>query len=593
MISPNRNIYIGHAPIYDVVRTAVVMGLFAVAHVSFVSADRIEFLDGRSIEGEIIFQDETSVLIHDGTADLRIPRSLLARITEGNAADRWIVQAQSSLQLGRNEQAIQHLAEAVRGGADPESIAAILIRNTVQISETIPHLRARGLRDLGQCVEAISALEPADAGPYLYTNLRFALELEQDASARKFLRRLRESDPRLYTFHQDVLIERFDRNVDRALGNRNFGRALDLLVELQHMAPARAGDKKTLLLLQWARNERDQGNYDAAFEIYARSLMHQSPRIAHNRILDALEEAERHYRSSSDLAAAIDFYERYGLEHRPEESRRALRQLWNDKGDQELAAGRIDFARQAFAKLDEYSPTMALRGFAQCEYLRRERILDEGDAMGHYILAEWCLEHDLEKEARELFEVASEADALRANAWAQVRAIDHNLNEVELQSLVSLYEEGKYYSVLEGLAKFNERAHSGGIRKQAIGLAELTREAISISVSARPQQAEVLWQQAERAFYSGDHEKAYSMLRALSDRYSDTPAGVRGQQFLIKIRPQLILSDIERGRHRRRYAATESAPPSTPLGDEIQRLRAQISGDEITLPESRDEEDHE
>jgi tetratricopeptide (TPR) repeat protein len=536
-------------------------------------ADRIEYVDGRVMEGSIVSVDEQFVVIRDGTADFKIPRSVVKRIIEGTPADRWLREAKSRLAGGDREGAIEDLGRAVREGVSPDSLAAVMVRFEPEIAQIIPTLRIDRRHDLFEILKALENARLPRQGSVLLARIHFHLQAGDVAGVDPLIAELQQSYPEAFDPARDQLIEWFERNIDEYLASRRYDYALDYLVQLRRLDPDRAGDKRVLLVLQWARRERDMGNYEKAIDIYVDQLLPASPEIARNRIADVLERAEIAGRNNGETGRSITLYERYGLQYAPDISRERLVRLWNELGFAHLRADRLDEARRAFARVDELNPGAASDGYLLCEHAERKSVLRGDDVLGHYELGEWALANGLLIEARRAFLVSADAGPLRAASQAQLRFIDNMMNESELSRLIAMYEKGDYANVLNGVYEFKGRPLSRGFRSQAEQLEQLAQDALRLTVAERSQQAEVLWQQAERAYYSRDYAAAHSLLRALIERYGDTPAGVRGEEFYRRIRPTLALNQIESPRSRSARYSDEDDEGSSGIAEEIRRLR--------------------
>lgn len=538
-------------------------------------ADRIEYIDGRVMEGQIVREDAEFVVIQDGTADFKIPRSLISRIIQGTPADKWLRSAKARLSAGDAEGAIQDLAGAVRDGVAPESLAAVMVRFDREIAAVVPVLPVPRREELRSSLACITAAELPRQGTLLLSRLRFHMALGDLPEAEALIEQLRTAHPEIYEVQREELADAFETRVDAHLEAARYDEAIDNLVLLRRLDPDRAGDKRVLLVLQWARRERDQGQFERAIDIYVNQLLQQSPEIARNRIVDALEQAEYLDRESDNLGRTIVLYERYGLEHAPTLARRKLVELWNEVGFKHLNAGRFADAEKAFRRVDDLNPGASRDGFLLLEHEERLAGIAGDDPLALYELGEWCMANGLLIQAKQAFLDASETRALRTSAQAQLKFIDNTLNEQELTRLVSLYEQGNYLEVLNGVHTFKGRPLSKGFRQQAEQLEDLTQEAIRLTVAERPQRAEVLWQQAERAYYTRDYATAQSLLRALIERYPDTPAGLRGEEFYRQIRPTLSLHQIEANpRDRPRHTGVrEDVDGDSPLAREIRRLR--------------------
>ncbi len=549
------------------------LGLLALN--GFVFADRIEYADGRVMEGHIVRIDEDFVVIQDGTADFKIPRSLVNRIIEGKPADKWLRTAKAKLTAGDIEGAIQDLAEAANQGVEPASLAAVMMRFTEDLAAAIPQLPLPRKEELRRALEVMDGATLPRQGTLILSRIRLHLQFGNLAGAGPLIEELKSDYPEAYEVNQASFADWFEKNVDESLRSGRYDDALDYLVYLRRLDPERAGDKRVLLVLQWARQERDQGHYEKALDIYLNQLMDQSPEIARNRITDVLEQAEYHDREREMLGRTIILHERYGLEHVPALSQRKLVELWNELGFKYMHQGELEEARKAFTRVDEIKPGAASGGFLQLEHAERRVRISDNDPLAYYELGEWCMKNEMWIEARQAFAEASETEALHATAQAQLKFIDNLLHEKELTRLLALYEKGAFMDVLNGVHTFKGQPLSRGFRRQVEQLEDLTQEAIRLTVAERPQQAEVLWQQAERAYYMRDFRTAQSTLRALIERYPDTPAGVRGEELYRRVRPTLSLNQLEAGPYDQpgHRAETSADEDRSPLAEEIRRLR--------------------
>lgn len=551
--------------------------------------DRIEYADGRVMEGHIVRIDEDFVVIQDGTADFKIPRSLVNRIVEGRPGDRWLRSAKMKLTGGDAEGAIQEFAAAVEEGVDPTSLAAVMVRFDEELAEVVPTLPRPRREELRSALEVMGQATLPRQGTLILSRIRLHLSFGDLEVAGPLIEQLKAEYPETYDVHQASFAAWFEEHVDHALSSGRYDEALDYLVYLRRLDSARAGDKRVLLVLQWGRRERDQGRYEKAIDIYLNQLMAQSPEIARNRIIDAMEQAEFNDRERDNLGRTIALHERFGLEHVPNFSRRKLVELWSELGFKYLGQERLEEAEKAFIRVDDLKPGAARDGFRQLEHAERRSEIGENDPLGYYELGEWCLENNMWMEARRAFEQASKTDALYSTAKAQLQYIDNVLHEKELSRLLSLYESGEFIEVLNGVHAFKGQPLSKGYRQQVEQLEQLTQDAIHLTVAERPQQAEVLWQQAERAYYMRDYKTAYSMLRELIERYPDTPAGVRGEELYRRLRPTLSLNQLERDPYRSRpsYSFGENRDgeeDKSAIAEEIRRLRRGPSSPDSSSP---------
>lgn len=553
--------------------------LLLIATSAEIRADRVEYKDGRILEGRIVFQDENSVRIKDGSGEIRIPMKSIRRIIPGTEADTYLIEAKSEFGRGDVHRAVAKLAEAATQEISPESLAVVIQRYEHRLRENAPYFDSAGRRDMATVLDRVSRATLQRKGQLLLTRIRLHMAIGDFEMADELLERMAQEFARLFEAEKGSLSQGFNDEIDRALDGRDFARALELVIRFRRLDLDAAGDKQTLLDLRWARDEREKENYEKALGIYIDRLMDRSPEIAKNRIVDALAEAERLCRRRDELGRAIELYEIYGMPHTPNAVRGRLTRLWIDAGETMMDREAYADARRMFERAEGLTPGTSLRAIHRAEFAARSTTLAPTDALEHYRLGEWCVEMKLYPEARKSFEMASTSEPLRSTAWAQLSFVDNAIAEDELKQLVGFFEKGDYSATLEGLSRYQGQPLAPGLRKQAVELERLTRNGIYLRAKARPQQAEVLWQHAERAFYAGEVADSAMTLRTLIKRFGDTPAGVRAEIFYDKIQTHFDLDEIERGRRpsvRTRSGSEGRTVEATPLAIEIDSLRGSI-----------------
>lgn len=563
---------------------ALVLALFGIVfHSGSALADRVEKKSGRVIHGVILDENEQYVSIQTGAAEIKIPRSSIRRIVRGSPADHFLLEAKDQISRGDARAAIGALGRAAGDGVDPTSLAAVMLRHRDEIAEAIPRLGAGGRDALAVALEGVADVNYPRPGDLLLARILWHLEFGDLEGVRNLLKEMRERHGKAYENARAQLVAWLSAKADDALGAGRHSEAIDLLVELRRLDPQAAGDRRAMLVLTLGREARDRGDYRRAIEQYESQLMDISPNIAIERIETTLLEAEVDYRAQGRLGRAIDLWEEFGATHLPEQAPGRLLNLWRELGRMFQADGKVGSARKCFGNAELIESGSADMELKQCDYLDRRAAIASTDYVGHYDLGEWALDAGLNEEARQAFDLASGSDVLRENAWTQMRRIDDALAEEELSRLMGLYDAGKFFELVERLGDFRERPLGPGLREQATRLGELARDAITLSASERPQQAEVLWQLAERAYYSGELDEAEQLIQTIIQRYAGTPAAERAAAFYRKVRPRMDLNRIERGRRAtaiKSYGGADSptttpaAESSTEIAREIERLKA-------------------
>ncbi len=541
--------------------------------------DRIEYKDGRVLSGIILRHSDEAISIYDGLGTITVPASAILRVIEESEAEDRLIEAGGRLSAGRAAEGIALLGQAAREGVNPESLAAVMFRHGPAILATIPRLPASVKPDWAEALARIDGVELPRQADFMMARLEWHLQSGDLATAGRLLEEIEARHPAMLDERRERLTRTLDALIETALEEQRFSEALDLVIELRRLDADHAGSKRIEYALLVARRLRDQARYEEALRVYADQLMDLSPEIARNRIADTAEEAEAHYRVRNELGRAIDLIETYALPHVPEMATPRLLGLWRDLGWRFLQRGEFQEARSVLARGELLQAGSMRREFLYCEYFERSAGLPPEDHAGQFQLAEWCLEAELLEEARKAYQAAAGSEALRPFAQTRLAVVENALRELELERLMDLYDAGQFVKAIEGLAEFRRQPLPEGFRRQAIQLENLAKDALKIAVAERPQQAEALWQQAQREFFTGSPAQALELMRTVMEQYADTPASARARQFYEAIQPRLALESIER-----RGLRTSARPgrsrvnldyvPGSALADEIRRLRS-------------------
>lgn len=535
-------------------------------------ADRVVFKDGTTLETLILDQDDIYVIVKDGPARNRIPRSRIERVIVGSPADNDAIKAKAGLAAGKMGESLAALARAADQGADLNLIAAMLLAYDRRISAAAPALEPgdrEAFRRLNAKLVDATDVPQADL---LAARLRWSLFIKDGAGIGPTLEALQKHDPGFASIPRGELEDGLAAAADQALEAKNFPAAMDLIRNLKRLNREKASALRVEMALLWARSERDKGRFESALAIYADQLQEESPAISRDRIQVTLEDAEKRLRDSGELDKVIDLYERHGPAVDAEWSRKKLAALWQEVGWMLLQKGQIEMARSTFGRANSVEHGSADKGMLTCDYEESRVALKPDDHVGFFKLGEWCAGAGLTKEARESFKTAAQSGTLRNAALQEIEAIENIEAEKELHRLLDLYEAGQHVDLLRQVRAFQARRVPEGLAKQAADLERLTRDAMVANQLERPQQAEVLMQQAERAFWTGDHQSAYNLLKTLLESFADTPASARGLKFYRAIRKRLDLEGLEQRR--------QAAPNLDDLKDEYRSLAG--SDDDVT-----------
>jgi hypothetical protein len=320
-----------------------------------------------------------------------------------------------------------------------------------------------------------------------------------------------------------------------------------LLEILDRVDPDQARLRRVQFFLQWAWRKRQARQYESALDIYTRNVIDLAPQIGRDRIELTLGEAEQWAWEQDRPDSVAELYERYGLPHAPEFSRPRLAQLWRDQGQRFLRGQEFEPARRALEKAEGLEPGAARLDLLRVDYLERSRATGPGDLVARYELGVWCLKNDLLEEALTELRQVRRHDVIGENARAQIQQVRHRMAEKQLEHLMDLYDQGQYIEAISGVQGFFEEGFPAGFRDQASQIEQLARDKLRLVKSERPQQAEGIFQQAERAFYDRQYPEADRLLLTVLDRFADTDVAERARRLQVQVKDKLDLMYLEQG----------------------------------------------
>jgi hypothetical protein len=190
------------------------------------------------------------------------------------------------------------------------------------------------------------------------------------------------------------------------------------------------------------------------------------------------------------------------------------------------------------------------------------------------------MNQNLLQPALDEFRVAAQSKSVGPTAEDYIGQILNQLAETELLKIMDLFQAGEYAKVLNATQKFMGEEHPQGYLVQAKEIEDMTKESLQLRIAQRPQQAESLYQQAQRAFYQEQYAKAESLLKTLLEHYRDTVASGRAATLYALVRDKLALARLEEGKAPKTADNPTTAPKgvdgktteSTSKREEIERL---------------------
>lgn len=569
----------------------IISPILILTFASHATADRIVFHNGRIMDGIIESREDGRTVVRDGATRITVSDASIARIIPGTEGDHLLIESRALLAT-QPADALVKLTEAVRRGAHAELLAEVILNYATPLEAAVLTLSPADRAALNLVLEPLER-DIREPGPELVLLLiRWHVLLGNAEVVQRLMREMGRDRPDLLDANREEVLARLSDRIRHDLEVGDFSVALGMLIAMRQLDPDQAAARRTEMILLWARREREKSDFEKALRIYVDQLMDEYPNIARERIAYTLTEAETRWRAEGREREVILLYESFGLPHAPELARERLIELWKEIGWRAVAAGDVNAARRHFGQCELLSAGSALPDLAFCEFVDMRDRLDPRDFAGHFSLGEWCERRGLVREARQMYEVAGKSELLRDFAVERMAAIDDQNGRRELERLLALYEKGRYAEVLEGVLNLKSGPLGVDVRKQADSLQGLTETAIRIATAEHPQQAEVLWQQAERAWYLGELLTARDLIHTLTERYADTPAAARARELLEKLEPRMDLNILERRRQAeadRRFLEEIDADDErkSAIAEEIRSLRKNLSRSE---EERRDDE---
>lgn len=543
-------------------------------------ADRIYLQDGRVLEGEVVQQYEkdgqTLINVRVGEARLTLPQKNIIDIQETSIAEDKLA-ATRRLFLRRDwHHGFKTLAEARRAGAAHEDITAQLILFEDQISRDFTELSIESLQTLQSVVDAIPCERFSQQPTLFYFHLALAIRMKEASTASTLIEQWQTETHRALPFEawNTELAKLSQERIESSWEMEDFAASQAWLDALCLLKPELCVQWQAVSKLRQARYCYENRQYAQAIELYVQ-LTDAFPELALERLKNTLTLAESTYSAEGHAQDAIALYEQYGLAYHPSLAKERLVFLWRNRGAQLCERGRIDEAREAYQTANAYEPGSARIDLLRCDYLERRDEYALDDPLAQFELGVWCLENELVKEALDAFGRARDDALVGKNAEEYIYQIRLGQAEEGLHQILNDYDQGNYHRVLSATHHFLQQPYAPGYREQARKIEELTKEAIRLREAERPQQAQALFQQAQRAFMQKRYSETDELLHTLLERYDDTLIAPRAREFYREVQRELMIGMLEEGLWPGQRLRTEDdsiTTPTTAQDREIYRL---------------------
>lgn len=522
-------------------------------------ADRIELRSGGVLIGEVLTSDTERVIIRTEGGELSFQRSRILTIEIEPVGLTLVHRGWMNLLSGKIEEGLGNwnAVLAVDEASAWKELSGLLVEREYQLLERMSK------RSQSQPLLGGRSFSSLAGDKRLETSARLvcircldALGFTDDAA-----RALRDLDPQpeFSTLEQQLFTRRFwSAEIRRQRGLGDYGKALEAVEQLQRLDPGAGQSQRALWVMGRIGDLHAQDALLDALALVLDDLHALLPEIALHRLDGLLRDLPAWACVDSApperFAAAREFLETRMAKIYPIEAAVALDALLVARADRLLAEGDTSGTLALLGNLDQIHTHEALRDrVVLAEYRDRLARLPQGDMMERYRLGEWALEHDRPAWALALFQECARDETLRPLAESRIQLLATQMDGEALQLAMSRFQQGRYFDALETLDPILKRDLElpvSSLNEEACRLADMIRHRLQVESEKRPYRAEVLYQQAERAYFSGNDAAAIQSLAEVLRDFGETPAARRAEALLPRVMRSLELAHIE-GRGKR------------------------------------------
>ncbi len=543
-------------------------------------ADEIRLKTGGRVEGEILSSDTLRIMIRTEGGELGIRRELTSEIRLDSGAERLVRRGFLDMLSGKMIEGLQTWQEALEKDLPrAESLLdRILTERRAEILEAAAKLPKEDSAKAAAAFEALARRESLSMDAR-FLCLRVLDRLGEWTEARRILAAIPLASIQTDAPRREFAAGFWREETKRKMAVRDSAAALEAIERMQQLDPQGGRSRRALFLLAQIGEARRRGNPIEALRIDAEQLLPLLPEVARQRASVLLEDIVRW--TSAPGAPEGRFAEaRASLEGPlgaafPVEAQGALERLLAGEGRRLLDEGRTTdtLALLAGAPQTAHSEVLGALAF-DAEFLARQAALAPGDPLAVFHLAQWALERRRLDKALPLLRQCLASETLRPLAEKQIALARGQIEAQALQRAIDLQKAGRPFDALDALdpilkrepdtpavvsdqsdkADTSEKPDKPGksesptpsaFRESASRLADIIRSTLTDESKKRPYQAEVVFQQAERAFFAGEYATALERLSETLRDYADTPAAERAAKLIPRVFLAIRLEQME------------------------------------------------
>lgn len=537
-------------------------------------ADRVVMKNGAEIIGVIVEDDERRVVIESNGARLPIERSRIESVVYESADVGVLATAAASLRNGNIASAFERLVAAVEAGSPPEAVDEVLSGNRAWLYRGLERV------DESERTAILAAGRQLSRSPSLggQSHMVLARAFDQVGAWSDASDAIRRAGPEaaLAAPPEGWAIDLMRRTIRRLIVQGRYHEAVEQIERLRLLAPDEAGTQEPLVVIAAAARARDAGDYERALRLLGRDLAAGFPEVARNRLVLTISRTVEWASETSNEAPA----RRWILDHAaallPVEALSAIQRLHESEAARLVRAGAPVLAKRLVDAIPEPDRTPELqRLHDHASFEVRRDALEPDDAVGIMELAQWAAERRMYPEALQLFSQARGFEPVRALADEQVQLVRRQRDTELLERALLAYERGLVRDALEmATAVLNNADAESQLSREARRLARVAERELDLEAARRPYDAEVLYQEAERATLMDRPDEAWELVDLILLRFGDTPAAARAEALLPDIMWRYRMQLLE---GRRTTPPPSGRPVDLAALDETDALAREVS----------------
>lgn len=518
-----------------------------------VAADLVVLNNGREIQGIVVFETEHRVTLSTPGGEVTLRKDQIERIERGDVATHAAMRVEASLRSGNLASALRALSDAHSSGVEAEVLNEVLERNRDSFLRCVRRLRPSEHTEARHQVRHLR--DQGFASPMVQMTFAEAfLELEAPLDASECLILAGFDYLRGEEEHREFA-EGFLRRLIRELARQGrYQEAVEQIERLRLINPGEEGEvvgQVPLLHLSAAARARDEERFEDALRLIREELWPTVPEIARNRALLTLRQMAQWAERTGNERQGRVLINRYVAAILPVEAISVGQQLYRSEARRLLDHSDPERALALIRQIPEAERGEDLRRvYLQAQFYSERQKIGGRNPADLFQLSIWAADNELWDESIGLLEQLRENPALKEYADEQLALILTDYDLWILRKALEAFDRGQMQRTLElcNQVETDEGRESSTLR-EIRELAALARAELQMEIKRKPYDAEVVFQQAERAFFMDDADEAWNLIDVVLSNYPSTPAAERAANLLPDVARQFQVQLLE-GRRR-------------------------------------------